>query len=286
MTEIPPQSQDRMPGRESELTPPAEHIRDSYKGAGRLTGKRALITGGDSGIGRAVALHFAREGADVAIVYLPEEAEDGREAIRRIEAEGTRTIAIEGDLRDPGFCQEAVEKTVAAFGGLDILVPNAGIQKVAKDVTEISDADWNWHFDVNIHSIFYLSRAAMPHLSKGSSIISCASVNGFLGDQDLLAYSSTKGAISGFTRALAKQVAKRGVRVNQVAPGPIWTPIQPASWGRVDPQSMPEMGKDTPMGRIGQPSEVGPAFVYLASEDGSYITGQTIHVNGGMIVNA
>ncbi|MBK1622568.1 glucose 1-dehydrogenase [Afifella marina] len=274
-----------MPGRESELTPPAEHIRDSYRGAGRLAGKRALITGGDSGIGRAVALHFAREGAAVAIVYLPEEADDGREAVRLIEAEGAQALAVEGDLRRPEFCKDAVEKTVETFGGLDILVANAGIQKVAKDVTEISDADWNWHFDVNIHSIFYLSRAAMPHLGKGSSIISCTSVNGFLGDEDLVAYSSTKGAISGFTRALAKQIANQGVRVNQVAPGPIWTPIQPASWGRVDPKSMPEMGKDTPMGRIGQPAEVGPAFVYLASEDGSYITGQTIHVNGGMIVN-
>jgi len=285
MTDIPPQSQDRMPGLESELRPPAEHIRESYKGSGKLAGKRALITGGDSGIGRAAALHFAREGADVAILYLPEEAGDGAEALRLIEAEGARGLAIEADLRDPKACADAVARTVAAFGGLDILVANAAIQKVYGDLTEISDDDWHWHFDVNIHSIFYLSRAALPHLSAGSSIICTSSVIAFLGNGDLLAYSTTKGAISGFARGLAKQLAARGIRVNQVAPGPIWTPIQPASWGQVDPQIVAETGKDTPIGRIGQPSEVGPAFVYLASEEASYVTGQTIHVNGGIPVN-
>jgi NAD(P)-dependent dehydrogenase (short-subunit alcohol dehydrogenase family) len=285
MTRIPPQSQNRMPGRESELVPPAEHIRASYKGYGRLAGRRALVTGGDSGIGRAVALHFAREGASIAIVHLPEEADDGAEAIRLIEAEGAPALAIVGDLRDAGFCDGAVARVVEAFGGLDILVNNAGIQKVAKDLCEIGDEDWAWHFDVNVDPMFRLSRAALPHLRGGAAIINTTSVNGYVGNEQLVAYSSTKGAMMGFTRALALQLAPRGIRVNEVAPGPIWTAIQPAGFGPVDPQMVADMGKDVPMGRIGQPSEVAPAYVYLASEEASYVTGQTIHVNGGMPVN-
>ena len=282
---IPPQSQDRMPGRESELVPPAEHIRASYKGSGRLAGKRALVTGGDSGIGRAVAVHFAREGASVAITFLPEEADDGAEAIRLLEAEGVPALAIVGNLRDADFCTAAVERTVAAFGGIDILVNNAGIQKVADDLSAISDEDWEWHFGVNVHPMFRLSRAALPHMGRGAAIIATTSVNGYVGNKSLVAYSSTKGAIMGFTRALSQQLAQRGIRVNEVAPGPIWTAIQPAGFGPVDPQMVADMGKDVPMGRIGQPSEVAPAYVYLASEEASYVTGQTIHVNGGMPVN-
>lgn len=285
MINIPPQSQNRMPGRESELEPSAEHIRASYKGSGRLAGRCALITGGDSGIGRAVALHFAREGASVAITFLPEEADDGAGAIRAIEAEGARAVAVIGDLREPTFCDNAIEQVVAAFGRLDILVNNAGIQKAADELGEISDADWEWHFGVNVDAMFRMSRAALPHLGEGASIIATTSVNGFVGNKRLVAYSATKGAMMGFTRALSQQLAPRGIRVNEVAPGPIWTAIQPAGFGPVDPQMVADMGKDVPMGRIGQPSEVGPAYVFLASEEASYITGQTIHVNGGMPVN-
>lgn len=280
-----PQTQDRMPGRESELMPPAEHIRPGYRGAGRLAGKRAIVTGGDSGIGRAVALHFAREGAHVAIVHLPMEADDGARTLELLHAEGTQALAIVGDLREPAFCLDVIDQTVAAFGGLDILVNNAGIQKVADDLRAISDDDWAWHFDTNVHPMFRLSRAALPHLARGASIINTTSVNAFVGNDSLVAYSSTKAAQVGFTRALALQLASHGIRVNEVAPGPIWTSIQPAGFGPVDPQLVADIGKSVPLGRIGQPSEVAPAYVYLASEDASYITGQTIHVNGGMAVN-
>ncbi|WP_459205906.1 SDR family oxidoreductase [Pseudomonas sp. MLB6B] len=280
-----PQSQDRMPGRESELNPPAQHIRPNYRGSGRLAGKRAVVTGGDSGIGRAVALHFAREGADVAIVHLPMEAEDGQYTLSLLEAEGVRSLAIVGDLRDPAFCRQVIDEAVAALGGLDILVNNAGIQKVADDLTAVSDEDWAWHFDTNVHPMFRLSRAALPHFAPGASIINTTSVNAYVGNDSLVAYSSTKGAQVGFTRALALQLASRGIRVNEVAPGPIWTSIQPAGFGPIDPQLVADMGKSVPLGRIGQPSEVAPAYVYLASEDASYVTGQTIHVNGGMPVN-
>lgn len=285
MTTPIPQAQDRMPGYESKLVPAAEHIRSDYRGAGRLAGKRALITGGDSGIGRAVALHFAREGAQVAIVHLPEEADDGAKALELLHAEGAQALAIVGDLRDPQFCLSAVEQAVEKMGGLDILVNNAGIQKVADDLQDISDEDWAWHFETNTHAMFRLSRAALPYLKSGASIINTTSVNAYVGNGRLVAYSSTKAAQIGFTRALALQLASRGVRVNQVAPGPIWTSIQPASFGQIDPQLVAEMGKSVPLGRIGQPSEVAPAYVYLASQDASYITGQTIHVNGGMSVN-
>ncbi|MFA7895685.1 SDR family oxidoreductase [Pseudomonas putida] len=280
-----PQSQDRMPGRESELMPPAEHIKPSYRGAGRLAGKKAIVTGGDSGIGRAVALHFAREGADVAIVHMPMEIDDGEQTLALLRAEGVTAHAIVGDLRNPDFPAQVIEQAVVALGGLDILVNNAGIQKVADDLAMISDEDWAWHFDTNVHPMFRLSRAALPYLSRGASIINTTSVNAYVGNASLVAYSSTKGAQVGFTRALSLQLASRGVRVNEVAPGPIWTSIQAASFGNVDPQLVADMGKSVPMGRIGQPSEVAPAYVYLASEDASYVTGQTIHVNGGMPVN-
>lgn len=283
--QILPQSQNRMPGRESELTPPAEHIRATYKGAGRLQGKKAIVTGGDSGIGRAVAVHFAREGADVAIVHLPEEADDAAESIRMIEAEGVQALSIEADLRSPKACKAVIDTAIGAFGSLHILVNNAGIQKVAKDLSDISDSDWLWHFEINVHAMFFLSRAALPHLGEGASIINTTSVNAFAGNEFLVAYSTTKAAQAGFTRALALQLAAKGIRVNEVAPGPVWTSIQPAGFGPMDPQMVADMGKDVPMKRIGQPSELGPAYVYLASEEASFVTGQTIHVNGGMIIN-
>ena len=281
---IPPQSQDHQPGVERLLKPRAEHIRPDYRGSDKLKGRRALITGGDSGIGRAVALHFAREGADVAILYLEEE-EDARETIRLAEAEGVRALAIEGDVANSMVCNDAVAHVVEVFGGLDIVVNNAGVQYVSTDLTDISDETWQRHMDVNINGYFYITRAALPHLNRGSAIINTSSINAFAGNKALVAYTTTKAAEMGFTRALALQLAEKGIRVNAVAPGPIWTPLQPASWGPVDPQTVADMGKSTPMGRIGQPSEMGPAYVYLAAEDSSYVTGQTVHVNGGMIIN-
>lgn len=281
---IPPQSQDHQPGVERLLNPQAEHIRADYQGSGKLQGRRALITGGDSGIGRAAALHFAREGADVAILYL-EESEDAQETIRLVETEGVKGLAIAGDVSDSAVCDDAVSRTVTAFGGLDIVVNNAGVQYVSEDLTDITDAVWQRHMDVNINGYFYIVRAALPHLGKGSAIINTSSINAFAGNKSLVAYSTTKAAEMGFTRALALQLAEKEIRVNAVAPGPVWTPLQPASWGPVDPQKVADLGKDTPLGRIGQPSELGPAYVYLASQDASYVTGQTIHVNGGMIIN-
>ncbi|MBS0982831.1 SDR family oxidoreductase [Gluconobacter cerinus] len=266
------------------MQPKAEHIRASYKGSGKLTGKKALISGGDSGIGRAAALHFAREGADVAILYL-EEHEDAKETIRLIEKEGRKGLAIAGDVSSSQTCNSAVEKTVKELGGLDILVNNAGVQIVQEDISAISDQEWQKHMDTNINGYFYLVRAALPHLAKGSAIINTSSINAFAGNKALLAYSTTKAAEMGFTRALALQLVSKGIRVNAVAPGPVWTPLQPASWGPVDPQAVADLGKDTPMGRCGDPSELGPAYVYLASNDASFVTGQTLHVNGGMIIN-
>ncbi|MFT8366751.1 MAG: glucose 1-dehydrogenase [Gluconobacter cerinus] len=279
-----PQSQDHQPGLEGLMQPKAEHIRASYKGSGKLTGKKALISGGDSGIGRAAALHLAREGADVAILYL-EEHEDAKETIRLIEKEGRKGLAIAGDVSSSQTCNSAVEKTVKELGGLDILVNNAGVQIVQEEISAISDQEWQKHMDTNINGYFYLVRAALPHLAKGSAIINTSSINAFAGNKALLAYSTTKAAEMGFTRALALQLVSKGIRVNAVAPGPVWTPLQPASWGPVDPQSVADLGKDTPMGRCGDPSELGPAYVYLASNDASFVTGQTLHVNGGMIIN-
>ncbi|GBR09893.1 glucose 1-dehydrogenase [Gluconobacter frateurii] len=266
------------------MQPHAEHIRASYRGSGKLAGKKALISGGDSGIGRAAALHFAREGADVAILYL-EEHDDANETIRLIEKEGRKGLAIAGDVSSSQVCNDAVAQVVTQFEGLDILVNNAGVQMVQEDIEAISDEEWQRHMDININGYFYLVRAALPHLGKGSAIINTSSINAFAGNKDLLAYSTTKAAEMGFTRSLALQLVSRGIRVNAVAPGPVWTPLQPASWGIVDPQTVAELGKDTPMGRCGDPSELGPAYVYLASEDASFVTGQTLHVNGGKIIN-
>ncbi|RLQ89582.1 SDR family oxidoreductase [Notoacmeibacter ruber] len=278
--DIPPQTQDRMPGSEQKLTPAAVHITDDYKGSGKLDGKVAVISGGDSGIGRAVALHFAREGAKIAILYL-EETEDAEEARKLVEDEGAEVLLFKGDLGESGTASEAVKAVMDRFGAIDIVVNNAGIQIAADSLTEISDEEWLRHFNSNVHSMFYLSRAALPHLKEGARIINTTSINAFKGHDELVAYTTTKGAQLGFTRALANQLGSKGLLVNEVAPGPIWTPIQPATFGG---DTVADLGNDTLLGRIGQPSEVAPAFVYLASADGSYVTGQTIHVNGGLIV--
>jgi NAD(P)-dependent dehydrogenase (short-subunit alcohol dehydrogenase family) len=282
--EIEAQEQDSQPGVEDEMEPEAEFIRDSYRGSGKLEGKVALITGGDSGIGRAAAVHFAREGADVAVVYVAEES-DAEATAEMVEAEGESCLLIEGDVRDSGFCREAVEIAVEEFGDLNVLVNNAAMQVVKTDLTEISDEQWEETFATNIHGYFYMTRAALPYLEEGDTIVNTTSVVAYEGKEILVDYASTKGAIVAFTRSLSGQVADEGIRVNQVAPGPIWTPLIPATIGQHDPEAVAEFGQDVPLGRPGQPSELGPAYVYLASEDSSYVSGQTIHVNGGSVVN-
>lgn len=266
------------------MQPRACHIRDSYRGSGKLENRRALISGGDSGIGRAAALHFAREGADVAILYL-EEDEDAQETIRLIETEGRRGLAIRGDVRSSAMCDEAVNKTVEILGSLDILVNNAGVQYHNSDTSSVTDEEWQRHIDTNINGYFYLTRAALPHLASGSAIINTSSIAGFHGSKGLVAYSTTKAAEMGFTRALSLELAAKNIRVNAVAPGPVWTPLQPASWGVVDPQEVANLANSVPLNRCADPCELGPAYVYLASEDGSFVTGQTLHVNGGTIIN-
>ncbi|MGB7756428.1 MAG: SDR family oxidoreductase [Salinisphaera sp.] len=273
-----------LPGSEAKMDPPAEMIRDGYRGAGKLENKVALVTGGDSGIGRSVAIHFAREGADVAVVYLSER-EDAEETKRLVEAEGRRCHLIEGDLAEAEFCRACVAETVDTLGGLNCLVNNAGTQWVREDLTELPDDQWRDTFATNMHSQFYLAKAALPHLGEHDTIINNASVNAYVGPDFLVDYSATKGAIVSFTRSLSNQVVGRGIRVNAVAPGPVWTPLQPATLGAHDPQWLEGFGEDTPMGRAGQPSELGPVFVFLASLDSSFISGQTIHPNGGMVVN-
>jgi len=282
--EIDAQQQDEQPGTESEMGPHAEFIRENYRGSAKLEGKAAIVTDGDSGIGRAAALHFAREGADVAVIYL-DEHEDAEETAERIEAEGGESLLLSGDVRDSAFCRAAAEEVVNTFDGIDVLVNNAAQQVVQTDLTEISDDQWEETFATNMHGYFYLTRAVLPYLDDGNTIINTTSINAFVGSGRLVDYSSTKGAIAAFTRSLSQQVASEGIRVNQVAPGPIWTPLIPATIGQADPDAVAEFGTDVPMGRPGQPSELGPAYVYLACEDSSYMSGQTIHLNGGTVLN-
>lgn len=282
--QIDAQAQERQPGTEGEMGPPAEFIRDDYRGSAKLEDAVAIVTGGDSGIGRTAAVHFAREGADVAVVYL-DEHEDAERTEEMIDAEGQESLLLDGDLRDSAFCQAVVEETIEAFGDVDVLVNNAAQQVVKTDLTEITDEQWEETFNTNMHGYFYMSRAVLPHLDDGDTIINTTSVNAFLGNDMLIDYSSTKGAIAGFTRSLSQQVASDGIRVNQVAPGPIWTPLIPATMGQYDSEAVEEFGTGVPMGRPGQPSELGPAYVYLACEDSSYMSGQTLHLNGGTTLN-
>jgi NAD(P)-dependent dehydrogenase (short-subunit alcohol dehydrogenase family) len=279
--QFPPQHQDRQPGLESQMRPRPAADDPQYRGSGKLANKVALITGGDSGIGRAVAIAFAREGADVAISYLNEHS-DAQETKRCVEQEGRHCITISGDIGDERFCQAAVKQTVEELGRLDILVNNAAEQHPRDSILDITAEQLERTFRTNIFSYFFMAKAALPHLKEGSAIINTTSVTAYRGSHHLLDYSSTKGAIVSFTRSLAQALAKDNIRVNGVAPGPIWTPLIPATFPA---DHVATFGSDTPMGRPGQPEEVAPGFVFLASDDSSYITGQVLHPNGGEIIN-
>lgn len=266
------------PGVEALMDHQPEVIREDYRGSGKLSGKIALITGGDSGIGRSVAVHFASEGADVAIAYL-EEDQDAEDTRQMVESYGQKCLLLKGDIGDRTFCDECIRRTKDELGAPDILVNNAGEQHMRTNLEDISDEQLEKTFRTNIFSMFYLTREALKHMKKGSTVINTTSITAYKGKEILMDYASTKGAIVSFTRSLAKNVAEKGIRVNAVAPGPIWTPLIPATFPDVS-----DFGKSTPLGRPGQPSEVGPAYVYLAGKDSSYMTGQVLHINGGEIV--
>lgn len=282
--QIPAQSQDRQPALESEMNPQPQYDRDSYQGSGKLQGKVALITGGDSGIGRSVAVLYAKEGADVAIVYL-DEHQDAEKTQKLVEAEGQKCLLLPGDISGEEFCHEAVAKTVKELGKLDILVNNAAEQYMENPETleDIDSARLGNIFSTNIFSMFYFCKAAIPHLKEGSAIINTTSINAYKGNAPLLSYSTTKGAILAFTRSLSQSLLKKGIRVNGVAPGPIWTPFIPDAF---EADKVEGFGKQVPMKRPGQPVEVATSFVFLASEDSSYFAGQVMHPNGGAVVGA
>ncbi len=276
-----PKKQNKQPGIEAEMDPAPEVIKPTYKASGKLAGKVALITGDDSGIGRAVSVHFAKEGADVAIVYLDEDV-DANETKQMVEATGRRCLLIKGDVIKSSFCKKAVEQTVKQLGRLNILVNNAGMQFPQKDPKKIDESQLDKTFKTNIYAYFHFANEALEHLHEGDSIINTTSVTAYRSSPHLIDYSSTKGAITSFTRSLATNLAKRKIRVNAVAPGPVWTPLIVSSF---DEEKIKSFGSETAMERAGQPSEIAPAYVFLASDDASFITGQVIHVNGGEVVN-
>lgn len=277
-----PKQEQSQPGKESSMHPEPEIIRDDYRGSGKLKGKVALITGGDSGIGRSVAVHFAREGADVAIVYLQED-EDAATTRELVEAEGSECLILAGDIRSRQFCERCVQQVTDTWGGINILVNNAGEQHVREGIENLDLELAEETFQTNILAMFYLTKQVAAQLGEGDAIINTSSVVAYQGRKYLIDYGATKGAIVGFTRSLSDDLAPRGIRVNAVAPGPIWTPLIPATF---DEDHVAEFGKSTTMGRPGQPSEVAPAYVFLASRDASYISGQVIHVNGGEAVSS
>jgi len=276
-----PKKQNRQPGIEAEMNPAPEYIRKNYTGSNKLVDKVALITGGDSGIGRAVSVHFAREGADIAIVYLDEDI-DAEETKRLVEAEGKKCLLIKGDVKKARFCKKAVKDTVSKLGKLNILVNNAGMQSPQKDPKAIDEKQLDDTFRTNIFAYFHFANEALEYLNEGDCIINTTSVTAYRSSPNLIDYSSTKGAITSFTRSLATNLTDKNIRVNAVAPGPVWTPLIVATF---DEEKIKDFGSETAMKRAGQPSELGPAYVFLASDDASFITGQVIHVNGGEVVN-
>ncbi len=276
----PPAQDQSLPGSEEAMTPQPETTQPERQGSGKLNGKVALITGGDSGIGRSVAVLFAREGADVAIVYL-EEDNDANDTKDLVEAEGKRCLAIKGDVGDESFAQQAVQQTVDEYGKLNVLVNNAGEQHMCESLTDISKEQLERTFRTNIFGMFFMSKAALQHLGEGDAIVNSCSVTAFQGNPTLIDYSSTKGAIVSFTRALSQNLASKNIRVNSVAPGPVWTPLIPATF---PPEQVEGFGEHVPLGRPGQPEEIAPCYVFLASSDSSYITGQTLHPNGGTVI--
>lgn len=278
---LPPQEQKRQPGIESEMTPPPKTKKGSHRGSGKLQDRVAIITGGDSGIGRAVAVAFAKEGADCVIAYLNEH-QDAEETMRLVEATGRRCVTIAGDVGEESFAKDIVKRALDEFGRIDVLVNNAAEQHEQESLEKITCEQLERTFRTNIFSMFFLTKAALPHMKEGGAIVNTSSVTAYRGSPQLIDYSSTKGAIVAFTRSLSKNLAKRKIRVNAVAPGPIWTPLIPASF---DAEHVQHFGADTPMGRPGQPEEVAPCYVFLASDDGSYMTGQVLHPNGGEVVN-
>lgn|SRR5690606_3597697 len=278
---LPPQQQDRQPGRQTEMTPEPTSERPGYVGSGKLAGRVAIVTGGDSGIGRAVAVAFAREGADSVIGYL-EEHEDAKETVRLVEEAGRRCVALAGDVADPSVAGQLVTCAIERFGRLDVVVNNAAEQHVQRSIEEITVEQLERTFRTNVFAMFHLTKAALKHLKEGAAIVNTASVTAYAGSPGLIDYASSKGAIVSFTRSLSQQLVERGIRVNAVAPGPIWTPLIPGSF---DAEHVSKFGSDVPMKRPGQPAEVAPCYVFLASEDASYISGQVLHPNGGRIVN-
>ena len=274
-----PRQPQNAPGVTQKMNPDPDHGEKSYRGFGRLAGRKALITGGDSGIGRAAAIAFAREGADVAIGYLPSEESDAQEVVKLIEAEGRKAVALPGDIKEEEFCKQLVHEAVTQLGGLDILVNNAGKQTAQSSLEEVTTEQFDETFKTNVYAMFWITKAALVHLPPGASIINTASIQAFDSSKNLLDYAQTKASIVAFSSALAKNIAKKGIRVNAVAPGPVWTPLQ--SSGGQPQDSIETFGKDTPLGRPGQPAEFGPLYVFLASQESSYVTGEVYGATGG-----